>query len=462
MDDGIRPCAAIALDGYIEETNVAFKQKLGKLMNSNIKQYMSPEIIEIWNDFIHNSKLKQQNHFEIFPFELSYHNSFVSKIQVMYCHDIQKVIAFFNLTNHYGVAPIKTYFNAFRDSNNFLVLVDRNGIICDVNDMHSEFFNKTRKDFLGKSTSYLLGLFTSISSEMKKDFIHRLLEHGYAEETVLYNADNGEVRYYFLRMYHDKETNIYILQMQNCTERKVLEKKLEHSDSLSTVGQIAASIAHEIRNPMTTLKGFVQLLESTASGDMQKYLTVIDGEINRIESILNEMLLLSKPVVSEESIFSLESLVNDIVGIIYPKALMEGIVIEMKIHNIKHSLVKGNADKMKQVLLNLLKNALEAMTIGGLLSIQLEEGLHNHLLLKITDTGKGMNSQQLKQIFIPFFTSKKNGTGLGLPFVLKVIEEHGGQITVESEEKKGTTFSLSLPLSMVGEQSTSNEPYSAL
>lgn len=462
MDDGIRPCAAITLDGDIEQTNDAFKQRLGKLMNRNVKTYMSPDTIEAWNDFIRKSKLTQQNHFEIFPLELSYHNSFVSKIQVMYYHDIQKVIAFFNLTNQHGIAPIKTYFNAFRDSKNFLVLLDWNGVICDVNDMHVEFFNKTRKDFIGKTKQYLMDLFPAISCEMKKDFMHRLRVDGNAEETVLYNTEDGEARYYLVRIHYDKETSMYVVQMQNCTERKILEKQLDHSGSLSNVGQIAASIAHEIRNPITTLKGFVQLLESTATGDTQKYLTVIDGEISRIEEILNELLLLSKPVVNVDSIFSLEVLVNEIVGIVYPKALMEGIIIEMNMQKLKHSLIKGNADKMKQVLLNLLKNALEAMSIGGKLTIQLEGDQH-HLLLKISDTGKGMDSNQLKQIFMPFFTSKKNGTGLGLPFVLKVVEEHRGEISLASEVGKGTTFTVILPISNTScEKPIMNEPFSAL
>ena len=107
----------------------------------------------------------------------------------------------------------------------------------------------------------------------------------------------------------------------------------------------------------------------------------------------------------------------------------------------KDSLLYGDSDKFKQVLLNLFKNALESMTKGGKLSIELiEKG--GDLILSIADTGKGMTRHQVNQVFMPFFSSKAGGTGLGLPFVLKTVEEHGGTIAVESQIEKGTKFIL--------------------
>ena len=114
-----------------------------------------------------------------------------------------------------------------------------------------------------------------------------------------------------------------------------MEKHLAHSNSLSTIGELAASIAHEIRNPMTTLKGFVQLLKISATSDTMKYLTVIDEEIVRMESILSEMLILSKPALNEKTTFSLEVLVADMIQVVHPKALMDGITITQKEITIK-------------------------------------------------------------------------------------------------------------------------------
>lgn len=252
------------------------------------------------------------------------------------------------------------------------------------------------------------------------------------------------MRYYYITTYDDKETGMYVIKMTDRTEAENLEQQLAHSGSLSAVGQIAASIAHEIRNPMTTLKGFIQLLEVDASAESMKYLSVIEGEIERMESILNEMLTLSKPTFNKKTTLSLAVLVADIVSILNPKALMDGMKILWS-PPIFDTLIYGNADKIKQVLLNLCKNGLEAMEAGGILTIDMRRSDKNEIRLSITDTGKGMNSYQLKQIFMPFFTSKPGGTGLGLPFVLKAMEEHSGTIAADSQEGVGTTFMLSFP-----------------
>ena len=240
--------------------------------------------------------------------------------------------------------------------------------------------------------------------------------------------------------------------MKDCTDEKLLEQRLAHSDSLSAIGELAASIAHEIRNPMTTLKGFTQLLKLSASTDSLRYISVIEDEIERMGSILNEMLDLSKPTNNKSAVFSLEVLINDMIQIVRPKAMMEGISVVFQESMLETSLILGDSDKLKQVLLNLFRNAFEAMTSDGLLTIQLGTDVRSNITLTVTDTGKGMNKSQINQLFMPFFTSKAEGTGLGLPFVLKTIEEHGGTITVESELEKGTTFILSLPRAKLEKQ----------
>ncbi|WP_248511554.1 PAS domain-containing sensor histidine kinase, partial [Sporosarcina sp. NCCP-2222] len=127
-----------------------------------------------------------------------------------------------------------------------------------------------------------------------------------------------------------------------------------------------------------------------------------------------------------------------------PKALLENIHIVQNRNLCSTPFVYGDIDKLKQVILNLCKNAFEAMTAGGTLTISSDEE-DGQLILSIGDTGKGMSLQQVNQVFMPFFSSKAGGTGLGLPFVLKTVEEHGGTISVESEVGRGTRFLLKFP-----------------
>jgi two-component system, sporulation sensor kinase E len=122
--------------------------------------------------------------------------------------------------------------------------------------------------------------------------------------------------------------------------------------------------------------------------------------------------------------------------------MMEGISVLFQESMLESSLIQGDPDKLKQVLLNLFKNSFEAMTSGGLLTIQLGIDVRSNIVLSVTDNGKGMTKSQINQLFMPFFTSKPEGTGLGLPFVLKTMEEYGGTISVESEPEKGATFIL--------------------
>ena len=133
------------------------------------------------------------------------------------------------------------------------------------------------------------------------------------------------------------------------------------------------------------------------------------------------------------------------IQVVYPKALMDGITITQKDNILKDSLIVGDSDKIKQVLLNLFKNAIEAMTPGGNLSIFVNLDSPGKVILGVSDTGKGMDKYQVKQVFMPFFTTKSDGSGLGLPFVLKNIEEHGGTVVVESEVDIGTTFIVTFP-----------------
>lgn len=443
LDDTIRPGAVFDLEGRLLHVNSSFYEEFVNVGKENINEFFINPTVNLWDDIMSNIKRTDKKTFEV-NIQLVDNRVDIVKMHLEYFDDVQQVIALFDVPQSIMEKADNTYIHAFRNSDSFMVVIDRDGVIYDVNDLHTTFFDLPKDYFIGKKVGAIVKLFSE-SSELIFDYFKNVNLFGFAEITTKYVRNVNDVSYYQITTLYDSESQTYLIRMNDRTEELAMEKRLAHSNSLSTIGELAASIAHEIRNPMTTLKGFVQLLKISATADTIKYLSVIDEEIDRMESILNEMLILSKPGVNEKTTFSLGVLVADMIQVVYPKALMDGITITQKENILKDSLIVGDSDKIKQVLLNLFKNAIEAMTPGGNLSIFVNLDSPGKVILGVSDTGKGMDKYQVKQVFMPFFTTKSDGSGLGLPFVLKNIEEHGGTVTVESKVDIGTTFIVTFP-----------------
>lgn len=443
LEETSKPAAILNLDGMVVQLNDAFRDEFRLEKMSNIKELLDEASIDMWNEFSGNKNKTGKTTFDM-RFVLTQNRTHSVKVRFNYFEAVKKVIAIFNVPLGFGKEAKATYLNAFRKSDDFMILIDQNGIVRDVNDMYNKFFNVSQEFFIGKTCYEVISLFPD-SLEEHENYIQKVIKHGYAEVLKRYEQSSENIRYYYITTLFDEETLMYLIKISDHTEKVNLEQRLAHKGSLSAVGQLAASIAHEIRNPMTTLKGFTQLLRLSATEESMKYLAVIDEEIVRMESILSEMLILSKPALSKKTTLSLEVLVDDVINVVNPKAVMDGMEIVQKDVDMLDTLIFGNADKIKQVLLNLFKNSLEAMALGGTLTIGLEQSDDGQIVLSIADTGKGMSESQLNQIFMPFFTTKSEGTGLGLPFVLKTIEEHDGTIAIESKVGLGTTFMISFP-----------------
>lgn len=335
------------------------------------------------------------------------------------------------------------YERTFQTATVPMALINEWGFFISVN----EEFNRT---FLHRSNGVYLHLKKFLADLRKDDdfSIAKIFEEarltGSASVKMRYER-NGETLYFNTKLLRDQQTGMYIVRLIDITEQEILLQRLAHSDQLSTTGEIAASIAHEVRNPMTTLQGFLQLLEHEVTGNAHKYVTVIQGEVQRMNEILNEMLTLSRPSVDEVTVFSLTVLVEDILVLLRPKALLDqiNIVTEYNVH--EPVLIKGNPNRMKQVFVNLLKNAMEAMEPNGKLTVLICEEKEGFIEIYITDTGCGMTEETMHSIFLPFVTKKMGGTGLGLPFVQKTVSEYGGIISVSSVAGEGTVFHVSLP-----------------
>lgn len=217
---------------------------------------------------------------------------------------------------------------------------------------------------------------------------------------------------------------------------------LRQKEKLAVIGQMATAIAHEIRNPLSALKGFTQLQQEKDKGDEQYY-PIMLNEIDRINAIVTDLLILGKPNTAEKSPKRLIDIIQYVLSIVHPHTSRKDITIELKLTDSTVLLCDEN--QMKQVFINLIKNAIEAMPEGGAITI-VSENKANVTEISIIDNGCGIEPEILKKLGEPFYTTKQNGTGLGLMVTKKIIEEHGGEFSIRSELGKSTTVKMVLPL----------------
>lgn len=242
------------------------------------------------------------------------------------------------------------------------------------------------------------------------------------------------------------------LIVRDITERKKNEELLINSEKLYVAGQLAAGIAHEIRNPLTSLKGFMQLI-STGRGDPRRYKDIMHNELTRIESIVSELLMLSKPQLAELSYCDARQALQESLALLAPQANLYQIRMEVD-YGETPLWLRGVENQIKQVFINVLKNAIEAMPAGGSIRIRsLKTPTHVHI--RIEDEGPGLTEEQLARLGQPFYTTKDRGTGLGLMVSFKIIDNHKGSIALSSKPGQGTICDIGLPYAAEGEEGSS-------
>jgi len=237
--------------------------------------------------------------------------------------------------------------------------------------------------------------------------------------------------------------------------RKEAEKIIVQSDKLKLAGEIAAGVAHEIRNPMTVISGFIQMMNADDRHPYQTYTKLIESELERINLIISEFLILAKPHVRTTKEFNLEKTIHDIVVLYSSELNLRGIVLTES-WNVPNAVVVGEQNQIKQVLINIIKNAIEAFKKEGALHISTYFENEDYVSIHIEDNGVGMTQEVINQIFEPFFTTKTTGTGLGMMITQKIIQEHGGKISINSRLNKGTVVSISLPYKELRKPANSN------
>ncbi len=235
---------------------------------------------------------------------------------------------------------------------------------------------------------------------------------------------------------------IYIIEMTNL-QRKLMHE-LHKAEKFSAISQLAASVAHEIRNPMTTIRGFMQVLqgERNLNDNQNLFISISLQELDRTQTIIDNFLSLAKPNTGSMAKINLSELLKETIDFMRSYSHLANTELVEAID--KDLCIKGDAHEIRQVFINILKNGIEAMPTGGSIYIIAKVDREN-VRIQFRDEGVGMKKEQLVRLGQPYYSTKEKGTGLGMMISFDIIQRMRGKINVESEEGKGTTFTILLP-----------------
>ncbi|MCZ8513541.1 ATP-binding protein [Paenibacillus filicis] len=231
---------------------------------------------------------------------------------------------------------------------------------------------------------------------------------------------------------------------QDISERRRAEEMILRSEKLSIVGQMAAGVAHEIRNPLTSLKGFVQLMQTRVEG-FDSYFNIMQEELDRINFIVSEFLVIAKPQSVRFQPKDAGMILQHTILLLNSQALIHNVNL---LTEADPELPPINCDEnqIKQVFINILNNSIDSMPDGGQIRIELKRSDDNFVVIRFTDQGCGIPEDRLPRLGEPFYTTKEKGTGLGLMVTFKIIENHGGRMNIYSEVGTGTTVEVMMPM----------------
>lgn len=332
------------------------------------------------------------------------------------------------------------------NQSSIVAFTNQKGIITSVNDKFCEISKYKREELIGQDHHILNSGFHS--KEFFKQLWHTIGNGRVWKGEIRNKAKDGT--YYWVDTTivpflneHGKPYQ-YLAIRNDITERKKTEEILHRQDKLAAVGQLAAGVAHEIRNPLTSMKGYAEFLLLDETDEQRKeFIDIILDEIDRVNNIVEDFMVLAKPKEVELKEKNIIPIIQDVLSLLEFEARKKHVRLHF---DYKEDIIQIECDenRLKQVFLNFVKNGIEAMPDGGDLFVR-SFILEQNVQISIQDTGVGIPEEKLKKIGEPFFTTKENGNGLGLMVSFKIIESHNGKVFIESEQNKGTTFNILLP-----------------
>jgi len=318
------------------------------------------------------------------------------------------------------------------------------GVISFDDEMRVTKVNLSAEKILEVKGENILGKYhTDVLNKPITDFLNdrKFIERG----EISYVTPSGKRIWLGLTLspLKDREGTVIgqILVFTDLTHLKAFESQIKLRDKLSSLGEISAGIAHELRNPMGVIAGYTKLLSKKADNSLKPTVEAISKEIIVMDRIISDFLSFAKPAELNISDIDLKTIIETCVSSAVGER--KDILINLGIDDMP--VIKGDEVLLRQAFINLIQNSVEAMPQGGKLSIRALPLKEDCLDISISDTGHGISENIKDRIFLPFFTTKEKGTGLGLAIVHKIVVSHGGNIFIESSEK-GTTFRIRLPL----------------
>lgn len=317
---------------------------------------------------------------------------------------------------------------------------DNSGKVCFVSKSVEQLLGYKTAEFQGtfwyeqispKDSEYIKNHFSDLSGNEKPFNIHVKAKDG---KYIWTECKVGRVK-------NDDGKIYYISTLRDISDKKEMEEMMIRSEQMSIAGQLAAGVAHEIRNPLTSLKGFIQLLQAGVNRKDEYYKIMVD-EIEKMETITSELLFISKPLTDKKQKESVAKMLQDVIELLKPQAKLKKITFEWD--PLQDVFIHCDRSQMKQVFINLIKNAIEAMDEGGTIQLFTYQ-TETNVVIDVVDQGPGVPEEIIHKLGEPFFTTKQNGTGLGLMITKQILDQHQACLKIVRNADKGSTFSAVLP-----------------
>jgi two-component system sensor histidine kinase HydH len=326
-----------------------------------------------------------------------------------------------------------------------LLALDNHGRIAAFNHGAESILQLSASKVIGREAKQIL------PAELLEEIKHSQNRDGVIEKEIECSTSEGNIVPLEIGASRLKdEDDVFlgnVLLFKDLTEVRALRREVARSQRLASVGRLAAGVAHEIRNPLSSIKGFATYFKERYPDrpDDQQTADIMIQEVDRLNRVVGQLLEFAKPVSVKPKPISLQALLNDSIKLIKDRAAEKGISVQTQ-NNTQVDEARIDPDRINQVLLNLYLNAIDSMESGGELKVEISsDGQHHDIVIRISDTGRGISRENLSKIFEPYFTTKSTGTGLGLAIAHNIVAAMGGQITVKSAPGRGTNFSVILP-----------------
>jgi len=355
---------------------------------------------------------------------------------------------------------LETVFNAIQEG---IIVTDSNGRITYLNDAACELFGLEAADAMGKQLNERIrGLDWESLTQSAGPVSH---------DMEVFYPQNRFINFYIVPLVMESRNSVsgiddsgrpgstipataeqvgHVMILRDITKSRRTAQQTIESERLNALTLLAAGVAHEIGNPLNSLHIHLQLMERSvqkphgeAKAELQQSIDIAPSEVNRLDSIVTQFLRAIRPSRPQLHAESLNAIVEETVRFFTPEIQDRDIVVEQELRS-DLPLLQLDRDQMKQAFYNVIKNSLEATKRHGTLHIRTDMDDTN-VIVSFVDTGSGMSAGNLSRVFEPYFTTKPTGTGLGLLIVRRIVREHGGELSIESNEGEGLTLTIRLP-----------------